>query len=926
MAIQTQLDHTIPDEARFSYLRNLIDTLQLEIEVTFAEIQQNEADTRLESMVSRVNDLSQEFLAMEQLVKDAKNQAEGLALAQADALVHSAEVISELEETKHQLAEAQARAESAAAQTQALSDTIFDRSFDAIVVIQEEHCIACNENALTLFELEREQIVGRWPYEILSSSEPIGSGSPEDVYARIDRDDHLQLAVARRTKNGEARVCELTITSFLANRKRHLLIVGRDITAKQKFEDELRQSRDFLTNTINAVPDQLCVKDSENKIVLVNDAFCELHGTNRETVLGNSEPAIAIGEWNGNPNLCENEVLESGDSHDAEHELAHPYFGKRVFSFRRSSYIDAISNEQYLVALSRDITQEKEREHRLMLLASIFDNAQEAVAILDTQGQLMEANHAFQNVAGQLRPNEIAEIEAILPWSQEEYFQVLSSVRSGNHWVGEISVAHGEKNRTFWASFSPACDRDGMLQNIIAIFSDVTKIADVQQKLHQQALHDNVTGLPNRRFFREKLTEMIETAKPDQEFGVCFFDLDDFKHVNDSLGHEIGDLLLTEVAERLSKELDEKCFVARFGGDEFAALVPNLDEDGIRMEKVSEAILSAIRRSYHISGNQVFVGVSIGTTIFPTDATHVDALMKNADLAMYAAKDQGKNKIYKFSTNMKTEAETRHQIQNDMRFGLECEEFKVHYQPLVCLSNPKVVGCEALLRWTRADGVILPPSTYLQIAEQTGLIYPITKHVFQTACLQLKEWENTPFENQVISVNVSPSQIRHRSFIPELEKTLLSTNADPTKLEFEITENAIMDDLAVAMNQMKALQEMGISIAIDDFGTGYSSLSYLKSFPVSTLKIDGSFIRDIPYDNKSTAVVRSIMSLAEGLGLRVVAECVETEAQLDFLKRCGCDLVQGYYFCRPVPIQEYEKWNLESNSSNECSDAIGFQI
>ncbi|MCA9216715.1 MAG: EAL domain-containing protein [Planctomycetales bacterium] len=926
----SQLNQPVPDDARFSHLHALIDTLQSDVEAVFSIAHDVDSDERLAAMVAQLKGLSKEFVAMEQVVTDATSRAQGLALAQAEALVHSAEIIHELEETKQQLAEAQAKAESAASQTQALSDTIFEHSYDAIIVIQNEICVACNENALSLFEVDRAQIVGQQIGEVLSRIEGDESGTQSEIQGKLESDGHLQIVVDRHTRSGQNRIYELTITSFQANGESHVLIVGRDVTVKKQFEHELRQSRDFLTNTINAVPDQLCVKSSDNRIVLVNDAFCQLHGTDRDAVLGNHEHDISIAEWSDEPGTLERNVLISGESQDAEHELCHPDLGKRVFSFRRSSYVDAVSNEQYLVALSRDVTEEKEREHRLMLLASIFDNAQEAVAILDTKGRLREANHAFQSIAEQLQPDGQTEIESVLPWSEDEYSEVLSTVRCGTHWVGEITVNHDDRTRTFWASFSPAHDRNGVLQNIIAIFSDVTKITDAQQKLHQQALHDNVTGLPNRRFFRERLMEMIENAKSEDRFGVCFFDLDDFKHVNDSLGHEIGDQLLIEVAQRLAISLDNDCFVARFGGDEFAALIPDLDSEGKRIREVSESILSAIRRSFHISENQVFVGVSIGTTVFPTDAVHADALMKNADLAMYAAKDQGKNKIFKFSENMKTEAESRHKIQSDMRQGLEYEEFRIHYQPLVSLSQMKVVGCEALLRWTRADGTILPPSAYLQIAEQTGLICPITNHVFRTACLQLKAWEGTPFEDHVISINGSPSQIRHRQFIAELDKILQITKADPARLEFEITENAIMDDLSASIRQMEALQEMGIAIAIDDFGTGYSSLSYLKTFPVSTLKIDGSFIRDIPYDRKSTAVVRSIMSLAEGLDLRVVAECVETEPQLDFLTQCGCDVIQGYYFCRPLPVAEYEDWNSNADSLGlavpTAADSCGLHI
>ena len=418
------------------------------------------------------------------------------------------------------------------------------------------------------------------------------------------------------------------------------------------------------------------------------------------------------------------------------------------------------------------------------------------------------------------------------------------------------------------------------------------------------AMHDPVTDLPNRVMFNQRLEQAISTAeRHGRQIALMFIDLDRFKIINDTLGHETGDLLLRDVAERLMDNLRKGDMVARLGGDEFVVLLEDV-ADSASTAAVAEKLIAALTSNFVIAERDVHITASIGISSYPEDARDLRSLMKYADIAMYRAKEQGRNTFQFYSHQINVHSVERLTLESQLRGALARNELVLHYQPVLDARNGKTVGMEALVRWQHADGTLLPPGKFIAIAEDTGLIVPIGEWVLHTACMQQRAWVELGLPSVRVAVNLSPRQFMHRHLVNDIMKLLGSANVDPSCLELEITETTVMHNGERAVALLGELREMGIRIAVDDFGTGYSSLAYLKRFPINTVKIDRSFVSDVPHDAGATAITQAILALARSLGLNVTAEGVETAEQVSFLREHGCNELQGYYFSRPLPVTE----------------------
>lgn len=823
--------------------------------------------------------------------------------ALADAVVNSAQVIDELEKTKHQLALAQNEAEQAANNTRLLSDTIFERTHDAMMVLSSDHTLlSANQNANHLFQwdfsnhddnlmhflAERYAVEGadeNWLDEVLNELNEKGSTGRELLQ-----------------KSDKKRWVDISFSLFQMREGNHLLLIGRDISARKEFENELRRRRDFLHNTIDAIPDLLCVKTSDFVPVLVNNSF-------RESCLGSSQHRTASPE--------EVTLIERGGESEDQHTLTDSAGRTRTFSTRRSVFSDPVTGEKFLVSASRDITEQKIIEDRNRLLASVFENAQEGVVILDVEGNICEANPEFCGLSGCSQEQLLNQsLSSIIAWEHLEFSEVLQSALNGKPCYGRVVLNRGSKRErqvVYWGSLSVSRDECGRATNLIAMFSDISQIEQTQQRLHRQALHDNLTGLPNRRFFSQQIKEMIDVSREtNSQFGVCFLDLDDFKVVNDTLGHDAGDQLLIEVSERIKGCIFRDCFLSRFGGDEFALLIPEKAGER-RISAVGEKVVRALNEPFDIGEHRVYIGVSIGKTMYPDDATDVNQLLRHADMAMYQAKDEGKNTIRGFSPELAAEIEARQNLVNELRVAIAKKEVTIVYQPKRSLKTNQVTGCEALVRWTK-DGKAVCPGEFIDVAEKSGLIFPLGDQIIEMAMRQAKQWRDEHNFDGRIAINLSPRQLNDPEFIDRFEELLKCTDTRPDWFELEITENAMMENIECSLKLMEALNKLGVKIAIDDFGTGYSSLNYLKTFPVSTLKIDLSFVRDLPSDLKAVAVAKTVLSLGHGLGIEVVAEGVETEDQRRFLEQAGCDVIQGYLVNRPLSPTEFIEWHKQDQA------------
>jgi diguanylate cyclase (GGDEF)-like protein len=417
------------------------------------------------------------------------------------------------------------------------------------------------------------------------------------------------------------------------------------------------------------------------------------------------------------------------------------------------------------------------------------------------------------------------------------------------------------------------------------------------------AMHDSLTNLPNRVMFNERLEQAIAQAqRHERKLAVMFIDLDRFKIINDTLGHESGDALLRGVAQRITEHLRTGDMVARLGGDEFVVLLED-QADPAAIAAVAEKLIHSLTENFLISESEVHVTASIGISTFPADAQDMRTLMKFADIAMYRAKEQGRNTFQFYSDQINVHSVERLTIESQLRGALERGELVLHYQPVMDAKSGSIVGMEALVRWQRGTE-LLPPGKFIGIAEESGLIVPIGEWVLENACAQQRKWRELGLPSVRIAVNLSPRQFVHRKLVQDIVRVLAKTGCDTSLLELEITESTVMHNAPRAIAVLSELKAMGIRIAIDDFGTGYSSLAYLKRFPIDCLKIDRSFVSDVPYDGGNTAITQAIIAMAHSLGLKVVAEGVETAEQLNFLRDHGCDEMQGYYMSLPLTATE----------------------
>lgn len=425
------------------------------------------------------------------------------------------------------------------------------------------------------------------------------------------------------------------------------------------------------------------------------------------------------------------------------------------------------------------------------------------------------------------------------------------------------------------------------------------------RKIEYIAYHDSLTSLTNRRYFEEKIESAIqETNRLNSRFAIMFIDLDRFKFINDTLGHHTGDLLLVSVSNLLKKIVGKDNVVSRQGGDEFMILVRNTTKE--KVEKLAERIINELQKPISINGNELFITSSIGISLYPDHGSSLNSLIKRADTSMYSAKEQGKNRYQTFNVSMDDHITLKVNLENGLRKAIEHDELSIAYQPKLELLSNEIIGVEALLRWKHSEYGNISPSTFIPLAEETGLILKLGDWVLREACLQLKKWEDEGVEHLGVSVNVSTIQFLQKDFVEKVEAILKDTLADPVYLELEITESSTMDTELV-ISKLRKLKQLGIKISIDDFGSGYSSLSHIKNLPIDILKIDKSFINDIENDQSNQAIVSTILALATNLNLKTIAEGVENERQYQILKEKGCDQIQGYYISKPVPVAEVSK-------------------
>lgn len=590
-------------------------------------------------------------------------------------------------------------------------------------------------------------------------------------------------------------------------------------------------------------------------------------------------------------------------------------------------YIGVISNLSLFTALIEQETKIRQERDALIkqleielnyrkLATMVFENTSEGILITDATARILQVNRGFCQTTGYSAEEVIHQNPNMLQSGRQEkdFYQVMwQSLQENGVWEGEVwNRRRNGEIYPEWLHINRVTDNDGKTINFVGIFSDMAPNKKLQQDLHQLAYYDPLTNLPNRRLLVDRLQQAINLSVRSHLHGaLLFIDLDNFKTLNDTQGHNTGDLLLIEIARRLQDCVRAGDTVTRLGGDEFVVMLEGLHADSKRAaaeaEAIAEKILLAINCPHIMEGHEYHGSGSIGISMFYGNSTPQETLLKHADTAMYQSKQSGRNTFRFFDPAMQIELESRAAMEADLRRALSQHQFRLYYQ-LQINDQQQRLGAEALLRWLHPHHGLVSPIEFIPLAEETGLILQIGHYVLEAACQQLKTWEPNPLANKLlIAVNISARQFRQTNFVDQVRNILIQTGANPHLLKLELTESIALDNVTDTVEKMQALQALGVNFSMDDFGTGYSSLSYLKRLPFNQLKIDQSFVRDINTDPNDAVIIQAIIVMAKTLAIDVIAEGVETDAQLNLLKQYDCHAYQGYLFGRPVPIDVFEQ-------------------
>lgn len=564
-----------------------------------------------------------------------------------------------------------------------------------------------------------------------------------------------------------------------------------------------------------------------------------------------------------------------------------------------------------------DVTERKQAEEHQQMAASAIKNVGEGIFVTDANGVVQSVNPAFTQITGYPAEEIIGgTLETMRSPNHDQLFYdtIRTELDKDKQWKGELWIYTKDgESLPLWLSLTAVSGEEADTCRYVGAGRDVSQLKKNEEDIRRRANYDALTGLPNRILFADRLAQAIRNVgRNRKQLALLFLDLDHFKDLNDSHGHAMGDELLKVVAKKFSSSVRKHDTVSRLGGDEFTVVLDDVVNAGQDAAIVANKLIRIFDRSLKADGYEVFLGVSIGIAIYPDDGEDVDSLIKNADTAMYSAKEKGRNNYQFFSSAMEEKIVNSVSLETDLRNDLERDGLYVDYQPIMSLATSKIVGMEALVRWKRHGNKFVSPAIFIPIAEERGLIIPIGISVMRQACHEIKQLNRRLNSRFTISINLSARQFKEKSIITQIGNILTETDLDPHLLTLEVPETTIMDDIENSINTMNTLKSQGIRISLDDFGSGYSSFNYLKKLPVDNLKLDKDFIGDILTDGNAAKIAVAIVSLATDLGMAVIAEGVEEQAQLEFLRAQGCQFVQGYLFSAPLPQEQLEGYVLDS--------------
>jgi diguanylate cyclase (GGDEF)-like protein/PAS domain S-box-containing protein len=673
---------------------------------------------------------------------------------------------------------------------------------------------------------------------------------------------------------------------FMEELSEKTLKLENEIEEREKSEEQIKILAKFSDDN----PNPVLRADPEGKLLYMNKTGLKIF------------PNLCSENNQNLPEILKEKIIksfETGFNQETEY-----IYKNKTFSFTISPFKQI--NSAYIYA--REITVQKAYESLMIMSEAFFQNSIEGICITDSNADIIRVNPFFTEITGYEEKEVIGKNPRVLKSDRHDinfYDKMWQSISQTGQWTGEIwNRRKNGQAYPEWLSITAIRNKSGKVINYIGIFHDITESILNKEKIHYQTYHDATTGLPNRTLFTDITEQKINFSKNKKEsFALLFIDINNFKNINDTLGHITGDRLLQLFAKRLKENIPEEMVIARFVGDKFIILAPNTSNQNKLIKKASD-IQKIIEGPYKIDDREIFCGSNIGITFYPQDGETAEILIKNAEMAMYRGKSKGKRAVACFTPSMDESASKQLETEQNLAYALLNNEFELYYQPKISLSTGKIAGAEALIRWIK-NNKIISPALFIPIAEETGHIIPLGKWVMEKAFTEMNFWHNSGFKDLDISVNLSGAQFLDPELIQNINKIFKETKLNPDCVKFEITESVVMSDPVLASQITAEIKKMGSKISIDDFGTGYSSLGYLKKFPVDELKIDKSFLDDFPDSTADVSIIKSILSLASNLNLKVTAEGVETKIQADVLKTLGCDEIQGFYFSRPIPAKDF---------------------
>ncbi|MGE1082240.1 bifunctional diguanylate cyclase/phosphodiesterase [Pseudomonas shirazensis] len=758
-----------------------------------------------------------------------------------------------------------------------------------------------------------EEQIGLGPNQVIGrTATELGlwgvSGSGPSVLERLHLGGIRNLEMSFRRSNGELFTGLTSAETFDLDGTRALVVAVRDISQLKETQQRLQISEEKFAKAFHASPDGLLLsRQSDGLLLEVNEGFCRLTGYNLDPRI--DQTSLDLGIW---VDLNERKLLLSKLKKDGFVRDFSCHIRRSDGQIRLcelSARPLPIAGADCMLTIARDITERHLMQEKLQLAATVFENTAEGVLITDTDQRISAVNRAFSEITGYSEIEALGQTPRLLASGQHDsafYVAMWHQLTAEGHWQGEIF--NKRKNSELypsWLTISAVRNSEREITHFVAVFADISSLKHAQAKLDYQAHHDPLTGLPNRALFENRLHAALQCSQVSNRQGaVLFLDLDRFKHINDSLGHPVGDLLLKGIAQRLKEQVRDVDTVARLGGDEFIILLPGLHKPS-DASAIANKLLACFSAPFQAGEHEFFTSASIGISLYPQDGSDVASLIRNADAAMYRSKAKGRNRVEAYTRDLTAQASVRVALENELRRAIERNELSLCYQPKLSLKTQNLVGAEALIRWNHPTFGDVSPEHFIHLAEENGTILQLGDWVLEHACRQMHQWQKRYQPFGPLSINLAGAQMRQPHLAKRIEQLLKTYQLKAGDLQLEITENFIMSQAEEALSVLHQLKQLGVQLAIDDFGTGYSSLSYLKRLPLDILKIDQSFIRGLPDDPHDAAITRAIIALGRSMQLTIIAEGVENQAQQHFLAAEGCEQIQGYIVSLPLPPEEF---------------------